>query len=120
MINLAAIDSFFLTRFLFGVVVYWLIGFFTKGIFEKIQAHYGGLLFKFSNNKIQELKRYANSTCTDIDDVLVNPTAGAFDRLDRIVNRHDLSPTEQQLYRQLLDESYRISLLLEKLGVSSD
>ncbi len=117
MINLAAIDSIFLTRFLFGVVAYWVMGLLTKGIFEKIQAHYGGLLFKFSNNKIQELKRHANSTCTEIDDVLINPTAGAFDRLDRIVNRNDLSPTEQQLYRQHLDESYRISLLLEKLGI---
>lgn len=120
MINLAAIDSIFLTRFLFGVIVYWAIGFFTKGIFEKIQAHYGGLLFKFSNNKIQELKRYADSTCTEIDDILVNPTAGAIDRLNGIVNRDDISPTEQQFYRQCLDESYRISVLLEKLGVSSD
>ncbi len=120
MIDLAAIDSIFLTRFLFGVIVYWLIGFFTKGFFEKIQAHYGGLLFKFSNNKIQELKRYANSTCTEIDNILLDPVAGISERLDGIVNRNDLSPSEQQFYRQCLDESYRVSLLLEKFGVSSD
>lgn len=127
MIDLTAIDPPFLTRFLFGIVFltvlgwfkYWVSGLFTKGAFEKIQSHYGGLLFGFSNNKIQELKRYANSTCTQIDDILINPVADIGDRLNRIVNRDDLSPAEQRLHRQLIDADYKLSILLSKLGVSN-
>lgn len=117
MIDFAAIDPPFLTRFIFGVIAYWVIGFLTKGIFEKIQAHYGSLFLKVSNNKLQELKRHADSTCTEIDNVIIDSIAGVSDRLNGIVNRDDLSPSEQQLYRQMLDERYRVALLLEKLGV---
>lgn len=117
MIDPSAIDSQFLTRFIFGVIVYWILGFFTKGVAEKIQAHYGSLLFGFSNKKIQELKSHANKTCSEIDDTIINYLAGASQRLDGIINRDDLSPADQQLYRQFLAQNYQLSILLKKLGV---
>ena len=117
MLDFAAIDSTFLTRFLFGVAVYWLIGFFTKGIFEKIQSYYGSKFFGFTNAKLQEIKRYADQSCSEIDNILINPVAGVSDRLNRIINRDDLSPSDQQLHRQLINERYQLSILLKKLGV---
>lgn len=117
MIDFSAIDSVFLTRLFFAMAVYWVTGVINKGIAEKIQAHYGGLLFAFSNQKLQELKRYAVQSCTQIDDLLLNPVADLSQQLDLIVNRSDLSPPDQQLYRRLLDETYRVSVLLEKFDL---
>ena len=119
MIDPSAIDSVFLTRLFFAMAVYWITGVINKGIAEKIQAHYGGLLFSFSNKKLQELKRYASQSCTQIDDLFLNPVADLSQQLDPIINRCDLSPPDQQLYRQFLDEDYRVSVLLKKLNLKS-
>lgn len=112
------ISSFF--AFLLGLSSYWIIGFFTKGIFEKLQSYYGSLLFGLGNKKIQDLKVRAQESCSKIDDAILIPLAGLTEKIDEIVNQPDLPPPEQKIYQKLLAESYQLPILLNKLGVFDD
>lgn len=120
MFDFSAIDSPFLTRFTFGILAYWAVGFVTKGIFEKIQAYYGSRFLFLFNSRIQQLKQEAGSTCTKIDDLFVNSLAGVTEELNNIVNREDLSPSDQQMHRKLIADRYQLPLLLTKLGVKGE
>lgn len=93
---------------------------FKEGILKKIQVLIAAKIISKTNSKLQELKRYADATCSEIDDTIINYLAGASQRLDGIINRDDLSPADQQLYRQLVTQNYRLSILLKKLGVEND
>lgn len=113
-----AFNTTFLMRFTFGVIVYWVVGILTKGVFEPLQSHIGKVLFARVNNRLQKLQQYANQTCTKLDDIIITNISNNSDILNRIINRDDLSPTDQQLYRQLVAESYRLPILFEKLGIT--
>jgi hypothetical protein len=117
MLDFSAIDDKFLTRFLFAFVVYWLWGIFSKGIFEPIQAYLGKNLILFTNKKTQELTRYADLTCSQIDDFIVNHLADNLHRLSGIVNGSELPPSDRRAFRQLVTDRYQLALLLEKLGI---
>jgi hypothetical protein len=91
MINLS-ISEVLLAIFIYDV--------FKEGVLKKIQAHYGGLLFNLGNAKLQEIKRYANSTCTEIDDLFLDPLSVVSQQLDIIINRDGLSPADQSVHRQ--------------------
>lgn len=112
-----AFDTTFFLRLCFGVVAYWFVGIFTKGVFEPLQSHIGRMLFARLNKRLETLQHYANQTCTKIDDVIISSIANNSSLLNGIVNRDDLASSEQQLYRQLLAKTYQLPVLLKKLGL---
>ena len=93
---------------------------FKEGILKKIQVLIAAKLVSNTNSHIQKLKDYADETCTEIDDLLVSPLASVSGNLDRIINKPELSPADQRVYRQLVTERYQLSLLLKKLGVGEE
>jgi hypothetical protein len=116
---LEAIDQTFLIRLFFGMTAYWLVGIFVKGIFEPLQAHIGGKIWAKLTNKSEDLRRYADQTCTELDDFFINHLADSIGGINRIINRDDIPQSDRQLYRQLLTERYQLALLLEKLGLDN-
>lgn len=108
-----AFDTTFFLRLCFGVVAYWFVGIFTKGVL----SHIGRMLFARLNKRLETLQHYANQTCTKIDDVIISSIANNSSLLNGIVNRDDLASSEQQLYRQLLAKTYQLPVLLKKLGL---
>jgi hypothetical protein len=93
---------------------------FKEGILKKIQVLIAAKLVSKSNDKIQELKSYADQTCTKIDNLFVNPLSGISNLLDGVINGADIPPDDQQLFRQLIDERYHVSLLAKKLRVTNE
>ncbi len=117
MIDLSAINSQFLTRLFVGMLIYWVVGIFVKGIFEPIQAHIGGKIWAKLTNRSENLRRYADQTCTELDDFFINHLADSIGGINRIVNGNDLPQSDRQLFRRMVTERYQLALLLEKLGL---
>jgi hypothetical protein len=115
-INLSAIDADFLTRFLFAFVAYWLWGLWSEGVGKRIQEHYGLLIFGLFNRRLQRLKKEALASCSQIDDLLINPVANVGQSLNAIVNRQDLSPSDLAIYQTEIDTAYKPSILSRKMG----
>lgn len=117
MFDFSAIDKIFLTRFLFALCFYWAWGILAKGIFEPIQSYLGKKFVNKLTTHSETLRRYADQTCSDLDDFFINHLADSIGGINRIVNENALPQSDQQLYRQLVIERYQLSILFKKMGL---
>lgn len=118
MFDFSAIDTQFITRLFAGIIIYWILGIFAKGIFEPIQAHLGQKLIGRIHRHSKELKNYADQTCTELDDIFISNLTESISRINGIVNRGDIPQSDQQSFRQLVTDRYQLSILFEKLGLN--
>lgn len=75
MFDFSAIDQDFLTRLFVGMLIYWVVGIFAKGIFEPIQAKTGRWLIGAIDRKISALKALSDTTETELDNKFIAPVA---------------------------------------------
>lgn len=109
----------FYSGLLVGFVCYWVFGIFTKGIAEPVQAHLGRLFLAKMDERTDLLKKNVEKSITQIDDLFLSAPINFISSVDRIVNGVDLPERDRGVYRQLLDDTYRVSALLEKHNLNN-
>lgn len=114
MIDLAALDAVFFTRLIFAMGAYWVLGIFSKGIFEPIQAHLGRELFRLFHRKTEDLDRRAADTRNKLDDLLVGKLAESSASLYSIINPLDLSNGDRRKLQEKVNATYSVSVLTQK------
>jgi hypothetical protein len=97
-----------------GVAAYWVVGIFSKGIFEPIQAKIGRELFGRFHRKTEELDRLVSLTRNEIDDLIIGSLRDASTHLNTIINPPDLSDADRRYLQQKVNESYSVSVLTDK------
>ena len=97
-----------------GVAAYWVMGIFSKGIFEPVQARIGRELFRRFHRQTEELDRRAAETRNQIDDLIVGRIREASANLYSIINPSDLSDGDRRYLQQKVNESYSVSVLTDK------
>lgn len=114
-IDIAAIDSQFLTRFVFAFGFYWVWGVLSKGILEPMQQRLGSWMVRQFNHQTHLLHHQAINSCSALDDLIAASLVDVSDRLDEIVNPPDLTDGDCQHYREWLVREYQLGILLRKL-----
>lgn len=97
-----------------GVAAYWGFGILSKGIFEPIQAHLGGELFRLLHRKTEDLDRRVAQTRNQIDDLIVEHIRESSAALNSIINPPDLSDGDRRYLQEKVNESYSVSVLTDK------
>ncbi|MEB3227162.1 MAG: hypothetical protein VKJ27_02165 [Synechocystis sp.] len=121
-IDIAAIDSQFLTRFAFAFGFYWVWGVLSKGILEPMQQRLGSWIVVQLNRQTHRLHRQAINSCSALDDLIAASLVDVSDRLDEIVNPSEMTDGDaegtlraRQHYREWLLKEYDLGILLKKL-----
>lgn len=99
----------FFDGILIGIGGYWLFGLFSKGFAEPIQTHLGKLFIAKLQKKNIALKERVEKSITKIDDILLSAPIDMITQVNNIVNAED------DKYKQLLDQTFKITSLLSKI-----
>lgn len=97
-----------------GIAAYWVMGIFSKGIFEPVQARIGRELFSRFHRQTEELDRRAAETRNQIDDLIVGRIREASANLYSIINPSDLSNADRRYLQEKVDQTYSVSVLANK------
>ena len=100
----------FLFGFLFGVFLYVVTLVATKGFTEKVAEYYGAKFIAKLNLRGNYLRKKVSESITQIDDVLLTQPLNALEKIDTIVNKS----SNDEVFTQLLDQTFKLSVLLEK------
>lgn len=91
-----------------GTITFCLWTLFTKGFGEDVASFYGKKWIRALNLRGMLLERKVQASITQVDNVLLELPIDVLRKIDEIVN------TQNAEQKQLIDETYKITKLLEK------